>query len=77
MIKHCNLRKVLPELLPREALSRLNSYKVTVGYYIFIKDIRYISIACIYSFLERLLPVTCYLLQLNVHTSNFMIKIRT
>jgi len=40
MTKHCNFRKVLPELLPREALSRLNSYKVTVGYYIFIKDIR-------------------------------------
>ena len=40
MFSYCNFKKVLPELLPRKALSRLNSYKVTVGYYIFIKDIR-------------------------------------
>ena len=36
---HSYLEKVLPSLLPLDALSGLNSNKVTVGNNIFIKDI--------------------------------------
>lgn len=58
-----NAQMLLPVtvMLPLEALSGLHSNKVTVGNNKNIKDFLYIYYTLVYSFLDGLLPVTCYL----------------